>query len=167
VGLKKINIMKNKELFDRTIGILVNAYLKGTLEHYNCYACAVGNIVAANCGYDLVKGNPNSMDYYMGYAGTLTFNPPLKFEHILTRYVDDEFERVESPIAKEHLQKTGYLLNEIAAIEAAFEISSMGMDKDEHMFAGLMSVCDALMEIHEATAEETAEAKLLFTKVPA
>ncbi len=41
--------MKNKSLYDKTVSILVDAYMNDTLQHGNCFACAVGNIVAANC----------------------------------------------------------------------------------------------------------------------
>lgn len=53
--------MKNKELFDKTIGILVNAYLNDTLENANCHACAVGNLVATNCGYEMIQSENGCM----------------------------------------------------------------------------------------------------------
>ncbi len=37
--------MKNKEQFEKTVQVLVKAYFEGTLEHMDCRACAVGNIV--------------------------------------------------------------------------------------------------------------------------
>jgi len=45
--------MKNKKLFDKTISILVNAYLKGTLIHGDSCACAVGNLIAGHNNYTM------------------------------------------------------------------------------------------------------------------
>lgn len=44
--------MKRPELYQKTVDILVKAYFDDTLQHGNCYACAVGNIIAGNCGDD-------------------------------------------------------------------------------------------------------------------
>lgn len=38
--------MKNKELFERTTKVWINAFLNGTLASGHCAACAVGNLVA-------------------------------------------------------------------------------------------------------------------------
>src|SRR5258706_8814339 len=53
--------MKNELLYNKTINILKEAYFNNTLQHNNCYACAVGNIIAGNMG----------LKFYMGDRGTL------------------------------------------------------------------------------------------------
>jgi len=47
--------------FENTVDILVKAYINDTLEHNNCYACAVGNIVAHNMGERFVKATERAM----------------------------------------------------------------------------------------------------------
>ena len=42
--------MKNKELFEKTTKILIDAFMNETLAKGDCAACAVGNMVAANIG---------------------------------------------------------------------------------------------------------------------
>jgi hypothetical protein len=135
--------MKNPELFNKTIGILVKAYQNDTLKHGDCCGCAFGNMVVANMGYSLsgrdgqewynCTGTPGQVDiqYYKG-------------------------------LAKQEIESTGYTPFEMVLIENAFESFDALEDRDG--FKGLMSVCDALMQIHEATAEETESAKLQFVK---
>lgn len=158
--------MKNQELFNKTISILVNAYQNNTLEHHNCYACAVGNIIAANCGYNLIKTDcEGDDDYYTGYNGKLIYEPKLKFEHLVVVYLDGLSGNINNKIAITHISKSGYSFKELQKIESAFEISQdRNWNADDYMFYGLISVCDCLMEIHEASIEETKQAKELFIK---
>lgn len=160
--------MKNKALFNRTISILVKAYQNNTLEHHNCYACAVGNIIAANCGYNLIKTDrEGDTDYYTGYNGKLIYEPKLKFEHLVVGYLDGRSsDDINSKISINHISKSGYSFKELKKIESAFEIpQDRSWSADDYMFYGLISVCDCLMEIHEATIEETKQAKELFVRV--
>lgn len=155
--------MKNKELFDRTISILVKAYQNDTLEHHNCYACAVGNLMAENCGFRLIKTPFKFSEiYYTGYNGTLIYEPLLPIEQVLTYNLD----RLESSdFINDIIKKVGYTLNELSSIEAAFEGGTYKRDDhDKDGFYGLMNVVDALMEIHEAEQKEIDEAKSLFVK---
>jgi len=46
--------MKNKKLFNKTISILVNAYLKGTLLHSEACACVVGNLISYHSNYKVI-----------------------------------------------------------------------------------------------------------------
>ena len=39
--------MERTELFNKSVDVLVKAYKSGSLSHYNCQACAVGNLVSA------------------------------------------------------------------------------------------------------------------------
>ena len=146
--------MKNKTLFDRTVAILVKAYFSGKLKHGDCSACAVGNICAGN-GIPIMEGNViNSSDYNNGvwvYAFSTNRNGE---RQVSPAYYNSNIKRV--------IDATGYAFNELADIEHSFETAQHGKSEDDRMFNGLMSVCDCLMLIHEATAEECAEAKLLF-----
>ena len=50
------------ERFHETVGILVKAYLNDTLEHTNCHACAVGNMIASKMGISIIK-NKRGMEW--------------------------------------------------------------------------------------------------------
>lgn len=154
--------MKKQKLFYKTVSILVKAYRENTLEHSNCYACAVGNIVAANCGYSLVKGDRLDVSYFTG-LGTLTYDPPLLFIDQLTQCLIENSPK--SLEVENQFKSTGYSWAQLQDIESAFEsVSNKHNDEDRYMFDGLMAVVDCLMEIHEANTEEVKEAKELFVK---
>lgn len=146
--------MKNQELFNKTISILVKAYHAGRLQNQNCYACAVGNIIADNCGFEYEKDSEglwvwvgkrvmwqNAFVTIRGYGQDID----------LSNYVGE---------VKRQLDSTGYKVMELAKIENAFE---EGSDSDgDFLFNGLMSVVDTLMLIHEANEIEVKQAKQLF-----
>jgi len=147
--------MKNKELFDKTVKILVNAYLDNSLVQGNCHACAVGNIIAAslNIKYDQ---NLKWIDRPVAWSRvfvTLSF----------------QIAQVKRPWAyngeaKEQINATGYAWPELARLEYAFERAPRGKSKEECMFNGLMAVVDVLCQIHEMDEKATAATKELFFK---
>lgn len=147
--------MKNQELFDKTVGILVKAYQQDTLIHGLCHACAVGNLIAGNCN---MYPNKSTSTFWVDISGR-------EIKPIWTRVLswgqikDTEFDTE----ALSELRTTGYDLDQIAKIEIAFESQNKDL-KDKDGFNGLMSVVDALMFIHEATEIEASTAKQLFTK---
>ncbi len=158
--------MKNQELFDRTISILVKAYFNDTLQHQYCACCAVGNLVAANMGYSVQKKSNVFSGYITPCWTECTFNGNLKTTDI------NEL----STAAQIQINATGYTPYEIHIIEKAFESVIMNEDRkvlmayklnnmdEKWQVNGLMAVCDALMQIHEATPTEIQQAKSLFTK---
>jgi len=161
--------MKNKELFNRTISILVNAYLNDTLEHGQPCGCAIGNLVAANNGYSIQKSERSNWVFIEGARFRHAFwtevqNYGRKREKV---YMDDCYDK-----GVKELLSTGYNTSETLLIEAAFEsprLTENGTCIDDDSidstgYLGLMSVVDTLMEIHEATTEEAEAAKLLFVK---
>ena len=147
--------MKNKELFERTVSILVKSYQDDTLEYTDCSACAVGNIVAANNGIQLKK-LPNGEINAIGGKSDLwkycfqSFGDGVKG---LSSYMPLD--------GKQQIATTGYSINEIAEIEKSFHTGyAMNLDN----FEGLMSLIDCLMVIHEANEVEVLQAKSLFIK---
>lgn len=155
--------MKNPELFHKTVGILVNAYMNDTLRHFNCCACAVGNIVAANCGIKYMKAENDDRkkygivyDYFSG-----KYDPRIEswFEILMDKHSLSE-------TCLSQIESTGYSIKEILKIEKAFEKAnpSQHPEVDTTGYLGLMSVLDTLMIIHEANEEEITEAKALFLK---
>jgi len=141
--------MKNKKLFDKTISILVNAYLKGTLKHADNCACAVGNMIAANNNYKVLRAK-----HYEGLTWITEDG-----EHIISRWTFDLRIRRLKDIPQ--LKCTGYTILEIDKIERAFEDAF----DDPTGYLGLMNVVDALIEIHQGTTTHKKEAKELFKVV--
>jgi hypothetical protein len=138
--------------FNHTLNVLVKAYLNGTLEHGQCSACAVGNIVMESC--------PDArMLLIEGW--------PLVFVS-----EGDDKQRLRpgeyKGEAKRQIDATGYTWQELARIEKAFEKhDSFSEDEsiiESDMFNGLMAVVDVLAEIHNIDLQHREEAKALFVK---
>ena len=149
--------MKNKELFTKTVNILVDAYFKNTLQHGNCAACAVGNIIACNMG---IKFRISAVcdGFYTWDGLKVSWNKVFvtPFNHQQHNEFNYEGE------AKEQIDSTGYTWQELAKVEFAFETAYEGKSEDDYMFNGLMSVVDVLIEIHEGNETEKETAKELF-----
>ena len=153
--------MKNPELFHRTVGILVKAYLNNTLEHGNCCACAVGNLVAESCGLKIINRD-----------GKLIWNNGLESGEVAwwhgrggkNHTLVGEF-NADTLIGqtKHEIESTGYSPKEFFMIEKVFEATSPNYEKDESGYLGLMAVVDYLIEIHKGTNKEAEQAKELFT----
>lgn len=138
--------MKNEPLWNKTVDILVKAYLGDTLRHSLCQACAVGNIIAAN--NEMQKcGKWPCGDYAWSAVTSGMISEDGGYERGLM-----------------HIKNTGYSVQNIVDIEYAFEHTTFSLSKDQFMFNGLMSVIDTLMQIHEANDTEADEAKGLFRK---
>lgn len=134
--------------FHDTVGILVKAYLNDTLEHANCYACAVGNLVAAKRGYTF-----DSNKEWNGGRKKLAnwFEGVSMGEVILLRKDHNAFQQYKA---------IGYTQKQVAIIEYAFE--SVNFDKDG--YKGLMAVVDVLAQIHGVDLSVAQSAKLQFVK---
>lgn len=153
--------MKNKELYQKTVDILVQAYFNDTLEHSNCSACAVGNIIAANNGieFERVIDTPLKV-YWKGEnhpSWDIVFSTAFGKQERTPEYYAGN--------AKDQIDSTGYAWQELAKVEYAFECAKRGRSNDEHMFNGLMAVIDVLDEIHEnKDTEATTKTKARFKK---
>lgn len=150
--------MTNIEKFNETVSILVKAYLNNTLEHGNCHACAVGNIIASKMGISITEGR-----YGMVWPDG---NDPVWFDAIWIGEVLPH--KITIEIAKQY-ESTGYTGSELAKIEYAFENCERSDDvydslDPEYMFNGLMAVVDVLAEIHSIDLTVKESAKLMFVK---
>ena len=158
--------MKNEQLYNKTIDILVQAYLNDTLAHGTFTACAVGNICAANMGTEVVKldGSRNKFKWANHHiAPSMGSGWPLVFvtSEYCQRINMDEF----AFLAEKQIKSTGYAVLELAQIEFAFETASKGNSSDEWMFNGLMAVIDVLDKIHDNTDTKlTHTTKLRFAQ---
>ena len=159
--------MRNElEKFNHTVSILVKAYLNDTLEHCNCAACAVGNIIADANGdvplkilerrkMGLVFDTFKSMKRPEWFKVFVTPFNGARQDLNIDKYIGE---------AKRQIDSTGYFLRDLAKIEHAFESADYGNDDNEWMFNGLMAVVTVLAEIHGVDLESTENAKLLFVK---
>ncbi len=164
--------MKQKELYEKTVSILVDAYMNDTLQHGNCYACAIGNLVAANCGFPLIP-NPDTERVFIEkfiWDGRIAFwgnVHSVMFRNVNTPGSNRQTVCPEQYTgrAKEEIDATGYSYQETAAIEKAFENVAFEEDEDKYMFNGLMAVINVLDQIHENTDVVITEAsKSKFVK---
>lgn len=153
--------MKNQELFDRTIGILVNAYFKGILTHGDPCGCAIGNLILGNNQCIKYIGGGKMESKWQYETGEIKSIPYWAWYQVYGEKIHNADER-----GLKELQSTGYNFYQTCAIEKAFESAEVRSNIDGG-FNGLMSVCDALMQVHEATEEEISQAKRLFVKEPA
>jgi hypothetical protein len=144
--------MKNEALYHKSVGILAKAYVDNTLVHGSCFACAVGNLIAGNCGYtfghsDFQKGNIcwNEVEHPVWIRAIRTVNDNGNHVQILDliRYIVDY-------CVSDQIDSTGYSFDELARIEYAFETNYTGHDP---MFTALLGVIDVLDDIHEVEKE--------------
>jgi len=159
--------MKNEELFHKTVAILVKAYLNNTLEHGNCCACAVGNIIAANLRISINPVSDRMIKNGWERSQPLwqsVFQTDARAHHQLK-----DFSKFTG-LAKKQILVSGYSLEQLMQIEFAFETAPDMADydftslDDTWMYNGLMAVIDVLCEIHEMNEEVKQETKALFVK---
>ncbi len=129
--------MNRPEVYQKSVDVLAKAYVDGRLDKLDCAACAVGNLVAAGCGYKIIGYNK-----YLGSDG-------------IVRTPDWLFIVREWNLNKEgvmEVNSTGYDKNELTRIERAFMYppEHLTCEYDEQ-YHGLMAVLKVLDEIHEVT----------------
>lgn len=149
--------MKNKELFEKTVGILVNAYRNNTLRHGDCQACAVGNIIAANCGIDGTMSRTEWKEK-TGEVALLGWGSVFMTGECYQRINESKYKGA----AKFQIDSTGYTWKELAKIEYAFETAPKGNNDDDWMLNGLLSVYNVLCDIHEVDPTEVEEGEEVF-----
>lgn len=144
-----------KASFENSVSVLVRAYMNGTLEHANCYACAVGNLVVAAKRLTFIRDERDGLMTLESLnanneAGANWFDVALR-----DRKKKDWMNTLSSDCLSE-IQSTGYTIPQILRIERAFE--SADFREGDWMFNGLMAVVDVLADIHgvDLSVKETA-----------
>lgn len=145
-----------KATFEHSIDVLVRAYLNDTLQHNNCTACAVGNMIA-----DALK-----FEFKKTWAGLTWEN---KYPEWIDVFCTTSNGQRKTPEAYEYSAKyqidsTGYPWQDLAKIEYAFETAPKGNNDDDWMFNGLMAVVDVLADIHGIDLKQKEQAKEMFKK---
>jgi hypothetical protein len=140
--------MNRPELYKKTVDILYQAYFSDTLQHANCHACAVGNLVLANMGYSFLRcywGDHTWANQQWPEWQKLVWSNRYPLLLMLTT--------AELAESKRQIEATGYTVEELGKIEDAFEMAE-GNSRDGKMFNGLVAVLDCLTEIHEIKDED-------------
>lgn len=147
--------MKNEQLYNKTIGILIKAYQEDTLRHGDCKACAVGNICESGSWSDVFVTTSTNKDISSTSTGH-------RIKGDMIQRIRPSFYNIDTYV-KQVIDTTGYTWQELADIEFAFETADKGQSDDDWMFNGLMDVVDVLNRIHEVENKELS--KELFIKV--
>jgi len=149
---------KKLELYHKTVDILFQAYFNDTLRHGNCYACAVGNMIAANGGYkfetDANAEDPGLSIYWKGFSPYSSDSKDPVWPAWLEYVREVNYYRDDEEAAKEEVRLTGYSRNELMLIEHAFENAVYGNSYEDYMFNGLVAVLEVLKQIHEIEDNE-------------
>lgn len=155
-----------KPTFEKTVNVLVQAYLNDTLKHGDCCACAVGNIIAASIGCEMVKPREHVKSSFEWAKNGVYYEPIWPAVFASDRYGKQErHPKKYRGMYKKQIDITGYDWRELAKIEKAFEsVCRFFSSEDEIMFNGLMAVVDVLADIHGIDLSQKEQAKLLFQK---
>lgn len=156
--------MLREKLYNKSVSILVDAYMNDTLEKKDCWKCAIGNLIAGNNHFTIVNGTQFMGSMWINKKGEEVV-PMWDEIHCIGIMDVPEKDWKNSKEAFKQILSTGYTPHETCKIEKAFEESELGETDDEIMFNGLMAVIDVLDEIHENKDEVvTAESKKKFIK---
>lgn len=133
--------MKNPELFHRTVKYLIKALLNDTFDYGNCYACAVGHIVAGSMGLKVVKA------YYESFKWV-----DIKGKEIQSLwgwvFCGGHIWHIDHKEGLKQLNSTGYSVGQLMQFEQEFRIGSK-RKQDEDLYAGVIAVIEVLHEIHQ------------------
>lgn len=170
--------MNRPELYTHSVDTLYQAYFNDTLEHGNCEACAVGNILKEaskktgvpnfrwnNLFVTVVEtdedGIVNHRQQVAGKGEVIASHPFFGIRPI--RAVrKDHVRSLEN--AHKLVAASGYTTEELARIEYAFETAPKGESKEDYMFNGLAAVLGVLKDIHQVEEGVAEEKKASFRK---
>ena len=139
--------------FDKTVDVLVKAYLNDTLEKGSICGCAVGNLVVDSLGLVIGKHWISGRVGWVGKRASWWYI--FSTTEGVQRIEPQQYEINSN--AKEQIDSTGYTWQELARVEFAFETKKT-------IFDGLMAVVDVLADIHKIDLTVKENKKLLFNK---
>jgi hypothetical protein len=144
--------MNRIDLYNKTVDTLFHAYFNDTLRHGDCSACAVGNICLGSGAHLYGKYNCQIVGSNLAWSMAFYTETDSQVQTIEESSYHQNFNG-----CKDVIDATGYTLLELAKIEHGFETAYRGKSDDEHMFNGLVSVLEALKQIHEIKDERVTE----------
>lgn len=127
--------MKNKELFDKTIKKLKKAFFNDSLNAGGCSSCALGVICGGFWEWRLIFYTRENIQVFNSFKIT-----------------DEKRKKIREETSK---KSGGYLIEELARIENAFEINTAkppyksDKEKMNELGKGLNAVLDVLIDIHQ------------------
>tara|TARA_R110001599_G_scaffold89580_4_gene237119 strand:+ start:928 stop:1395 length:468 start_codon:yes stop_codon:yes gene_type:complete len=131
-----------KEIYQKSVDILLDSYNAGTLFHSNCSACAVGNLIAANNNIELVE----STSRFGGQTATWSEGRPIwQLVFFTTLEGQEVFMNCYKGSEKTEIDSTGIPLTELMAIEKAFE--SVSEEENNGQYKGLCAVLDVMKDM--------------------
>lgn len=151
--------MKNEQLYNETVDIILDAYNNGQLKYLDACGCFIGNIVAARMNYSgkyaaawLICASPISLRR-LPHSGIF----------MESKMSVDEFRQ----LGFKQIESTGYTAEEVDRMEGAFEAAKhVKRDEDGNRIpydntglAGMKAALKVLAEIHE-TKEDTSIERL-------
>jgi hypothetical protein len=153
--------------FSHTLNVLVKAYLNDTLEHHDCRACAVTNIIGHD-GWNrlfitLQSPDGSTIEQFKAKKGSALMPGFIGARVVPINEVSFRV-RTHMEEGMKAIEASGYTVDELAKIEYAFESCPKGNNEDEHMFNGLCAVVDVLADIHNIDLHQREESKALFVK---
>lgn len=115
--------MKISERAQKAIDVFLNALEKGTLAKGTCTACAVGNLVAAGYGVEVIKGYKIDAEIIEGSGLVCSIDNTGWRYLFMTSSNEQEIqtEALSMSIVKENILVTDFTWQELAQIEKAFE----------------------------------------------
>lgn len=134
--------MKNQRYYE-TLDVLVKAYLKGELRHWDACGCAVGNMIQST-GIELdycSKYNHNHIPYWINIVSGINSN-----RISLSNY----------KLGMQQLNSLPYTLKEIRVIEKSFENTGLSDDTIDGLQAVEQTIYDMEvwkedLSVHEAS----------------
>lgn len=184
--------MKNKEQFENSVSVLVNAFFTSTLAKGTCSACAVGNLVADGMNGKIIKMSRrdfetglNRLSYSCLDKDNIKNDGFMDFNKSQNNYAWKDlfftaggnqtvkFDHVKDEEVVKNVNATNYSFWELMRIELAFEtnthihIKYYSKSSEKHIindqFKGLMAVLDILFDIHEVEQDQKEEYEKMFS----
>jgi hypothetical protein len=145
--------MKTPERFNRAINALVDSFFNDTLAKGNCAACAIGNIVAAGYNDKVIRKEGKKNTYHCKSPNNRWSSLFATADNIQ----DIDKSKLADECVLENIKVTGYLWEDLAKIEKAFEnnteIHNLNYEKYtkkeimEDQYNGLVAAIDVLCRI--------------------
>lgn len=152
----------NRKTFEKSISLLQEAYSRGTLKSSSCAACAVGTLLAEvnDCYVEDEIIWKYKSDHRL-YEGSNT-----DWYSLLEQQRRNGFdEEISHQSLLNNMKNTGYTVEQLSCIEAAFEGRNSPIDlvnRNLTMEDRLERVYDKLCEIHQVSLDERVDPKILF-----
>jgi hypothetical protein len=178
--------MNRPDRFWRSIDVLATAYLEGSFRPYECNACGVGNLIAADLDG---ASTDTSVKLWPSHSGSefgnwpeakcAMFDRAWDFTSAISLIDSEPAGLIETnPLHSKLLPVSQYSVTEVRPelatnllytnaellrIETALLEKTEVVPTDDELFEGLMAVVDVLFEIHDVEDEDLrSQAKSAF-----